>query len=86
MGENVLPNLFPNDLPSKLKISRQFYSQVIATIEASDALDPTGATLTVSTVNNIFPAIISSMIAYISQATTDQRSISTVVSLFANIS
>jgi hypothetical protein len=86
LGENVLPNIFPNDLPNKLKLNKELYSQIITYIEASDAQDPTGSNLSISTVNGIFPAIADGMIAYISQATTDQRSIATVKSLLANIS
>ncbi|WP_341882713.1 LamG-like jellyroll fold domain-containing protein [Synechococcus sp. UW140] len=85
LGENVLPNIFPNDLPNKLRLNKELYSQIIAFIEASDAQDPTGSKLSISTVNAIFPAIADGMIAYISQATTDQRSIATFKSLFANI-
>jgi len=86
LGENVLPNVFPNDLPNKLRLNKELYSQIIAYIEATDTQDPTGSKLSISTVNGIFPAIADGMIAYISQATTDQRSIATVKSLLANIS
>ena len=85
LGENVLPNLFPNDLPNKLRLNKELYSQIIAYIEATDAQDPTGSKLTISTFNTIYSAIADGMIAYISQATTDQRSIATVKSLLTNI-
>ena len=85
LGENVLPNIFPNDLPNKLRLNKELYSQIIAYIEATDAQDPTSSKLTISTFNTIYSAIADGMIAYISQATTDQRSIATVKSLLANI-
>ncbi len=85
LGENVLPNIFPNDLPNKLRLNKELYSQIIAYIEATDAQDPTGSKLTISSFNTIYSAIADGMIAYISQATTDQRSIATVKSLLTNI-
>lgn len=85
LGENVLPNIFPNDLPNKLRLNKELYSQIIAYIEATDAQDPTGSKLTISTFNTIYSAIADGMIAYISQATTHQRSIATVKSMLTNI-
>ena len=85
LGENVLSNVFPNDLPNKLRLNKELYSQIIAYIEATDAQDPTGSKLTISTFNTVLSAIADGMVAYISQATTDQRSIATVKSLLANI-
>ncbi len=85
LGENVLPNIFPNDLPNKLRLNKELYSQIIAFIEETDAQDPTGSNLTISTINTVFSAIADGMLAYISQATTDQRSIATVKSLLVNI-
>jgi hypothetical protein len=85
MGETILPNLFPNDLPTKLKLNQEFYTRVIGYIEATDALNPGGVGLTVKTIDRILVDVVNGFVTYISQATSDPLTIATVKSMLGNV-